>query len=129
MWATDASAISTGSGCLNMAAIKVSKHLHIDRVWTKDITFTYQGDEYYVHLLWDEREGYKLWWFKDENHAEYNLEPEWVPTYKLDEGDDGKYNLAIQLDALCIDKGEGRRVEHIQDMLDEHDRLNAMELE
>ena len=106
-----------------MAAIKVSKHLHIDRVWTKDITFTYQGDEYYVHLLWDEREGYKMWWFKDENHAEYNLEPEWVPTYQPSEGDDGQYNLAIQLDALCIDKGEGLIVKHT------NNRLNITELE
>lgn len=112
-----------------MAKIKVLKHNHIDRVWTKDITFKYEGDEYYVHLLWDEREGYKMWWFKDENHAEYNLEPEWVPTYQPKEGDDGHYNLAIQLDALCIDKGEGRVVNHIQDLLDEQDRLNAMELE
>jgi hypothetical protein len=106
-----------------MAAIKVSKHLHIDRVWTKDITFTYEGEEYYVHLLWDEREGYKMWWFKDENHAEYNLEPEWVPTYQPSEGDDGQYNLAIQLDALCIDKGEGLIVKHT------NNRLNTTELE
>ncbi len=111
-----------------MAAIKVIKHFHIDRVWTKDITFRHGLHTHHVHLLWDEREGYNMWWFKDADHKEPTTEPEWVKTYKGDD-DDGQYNLAIKLDALCVDKGEGRVVNHLQDLLDEQDRLNAMELE
>jgi hypothetical protein len=106
-----------------MAALKVIKHFHIDRVWTKDITFRHGLHTHHVHLLWDEREGYNMWWFKDADHKEPTTEPEWVPTYQPNEGDDGHYNLAIQLDALCIDKGEGLVVKHTDN------RLNITELE
>jgi hypothetical protein len=114
-----------------MAAIKVRNHHHIDRAWTKDITFTYvhQGlnlyirKPYHVHLLWDEHEGYTMWWFKDADHKEPIAEPAWVKTFQPNEGDDGQYNLAIQLDALCIDKGEGLIVKHT------NNRLNTTELE
>ena len=112
-----------------MSAIRVVKHLHIDRAYTKDITFRRGLHTYHVHLAWDETDGYKLWFFQDPEHHKPTTEPTWVATYQPKEGDDGHYNLAIQLDALCADKGEGRIVEHLQDLIDEHDRLNSMEME
>jgi hypothetical protein len=110
-----------------MAAIKVKNHRHIDRAYTKDITFRRKLHTHHVHLLWDEHEGYKMWWFKDAEHNQPCAEPDWVKNYQPQEGDDGQYNLAIQLDALCIDKGDSRIIEHLQDMIDEQER--DMELE
>ena len=56
--------------------------------WDKDITFTYEGENYSALLHWDENDGYTLY-FRNDKGLFINL-PEWVWEYddfngKLDE--------------------------------------------